>query len=97
MELPVVVVAVAPQPRSTERGQVGSRGHGPRVVSAVVSAGRGVERVPPVQAGREDDGRSALRLEHHGGGGGGGLLAAGSGRQDVVDAEHAGRHPTPLG
>lgn len=82
MQLPVVVVVVA-QPRSSDgRRQRGGGSHRPGVKSGVVR-GAAVERVP-VEAG-EDDGRGARGQQHR-------VLAARSGRQDIVDAEHAHRH-----
>lgn len=82
MQLPVVVVVVA-EPRSRDgRRQCGGGSHGPGVKSAVVG-GAAVERVP-VEAG-ENDGRGARGQQHR-------VLAARSGRQDIVDAEHAHRH-----
>lgn len=81
MQLPVVVVVVA-EPGPADRRQRRGRCHRPGVKSAVVG-GAAVERVP-VEAG-EDDGRGARGQQHR-------VLAARSGRQDVVDAEHAHRH-----
>lgn len=90
VELPVVVVPVAPQPGSSQGGQVGGGSHSPGIVSAVVAAAGPVERLPPVQAGGEHQGLLLLLLllrrdQHR-------VLAPRSGRQDAVDAEHPGRH-----
>lgn len=87
MQLPVVVVVVA-QAGAADRRQRRAGSHSPGVKSSVVG-GSAVEGVP-VQAG-EDDGRGARGQQHR-------VLAARSGRQDVVDAEHARRHaPTRAG
>lgn len=82
MQLPVVVVVVAESGSGDGRRQRGGGSHRPGVKSAVVG-GAAVERVP-VEAG-EDDGSGARGQQHR-------VLAARSGRQNIVDAEHAHRH-----